>query len=131
VGGTPVGLAYSADGTHLLALVPDDTGAFDPRIVAVDTGAVTVLDPTRTIRGAAWAPTGSALAYVTSLDVDGSGGLFLVETPGAAGRLLLRGDFMPPLCCGRQPFVWAANDTMLLGRVDEGGSSVLLVRVGR
>lgn len=130
--GAPVGLAFSADGRYLVSLTPREDGvAFDARIVERATGAVSTVDAARPVVGVAWAPTGSALAYVTGREASGSGGLFLVETPSAPGRLLLEGAFMPPVCCGRQPFVWAADGGMLLGRVDEGGQSVLYVRLGR
>lgn len=130
--GSPVGLGFSADGKYLVSLTPRDEGiAFDARIVALATGAVGTVDPGRPAVGVAWAPTGSALAYVTGREEDGTSGLFVVETPGKPGRLLLEGAFMPPVCCGRQPFIWAADGGMLLGRVEEGGLSVLYVRLGR
>lgn len=131
IGQPPVGLAFSADGNFLLLLGTNETG-LDARVLDPAAGKVVPVDTTHNITGVAWSPTGSALAYV-SVDhtkSDEPGGLFLANRPGEPGRKLLTGALMPPVCCGRLPFTWASNDTMILGNAEKHDAP-LFVRLGQ
>lgn len=132
IGKPLVGMAFSADGSFLLLLGPHGSHAgVDARVLDLATGKVVAVDAGRNVTGVAWSPTGSALAYV-SFDRDdaaGPGGLFLAARPGEPGRLLLKGAFMPPVCCGNLPFTWASNDTMVVGNVEKPDAPVY-VRLG-
>lgn len=132
VGKPPEGMAFSADGDFLLLLGPyePDMGQ-TARVLDLATGKVAPVDTTRTVTGVAWSPTGSALAYVTDdrTKAKEPGGLFLANRPGEPGRRLLEGAFMPPVCCGRLPFMWASNDTMILGNAAKHDAP-LFVRLG-
>jgi WD40 repeat protein len=129
VGTPPTGLSFSADGRYLLLLSPGGQ-AIDARVLDLETGAIVPVGDGEHVVGVAWSPTGAALAYV-SYDTIGTtpGGLFVSDAPGEPGMLLVAGDFLAPLCCGRQPFLWANDNTMLLGRVEDL-QTVLLVTLG-
>jgi hypothetical protein len=132
VGKPPEGMAFSADGDFLLLLGPNDPDRGQTaRVLDLATGKVVPVDVTRTVTGVAWSPTGSALAYVTDdrTKANQPGGLFLANRPGEPGRRLLEGAFMPPVCCGRLPFMWASNDTMVLGNAAKHDAP-LFVRLG-
>lgn len=132
VGKPPLGMAYSADGAFLLLLGSSATGVgLEARVLELATGKIVPVDARRTVTGVAWSPTGATLAYVTG-DRDNANdpaGLFLAPHPGAPARRLLKGLFMPPVCCGNLPFAWAVNDTMILGNVDNP-QAPLFVRLG-
>ena len=132
VGKPPAGMAFSADGDFLLLLGPyDPDKGQTARVLDLATGKVVPVDATRAVAGVAWSPTGSALAYVTDgrTKANEPGGLFLANRPGEPGRPLLQGAFMPPVCCGRLPFIWASNDTMVLGNAAKHDAP-LFVRLG-
>jgi hypothetical protein len=132
VGQPPFGLAFSADGKFLLLIGENETNReLDARVLDLATGKVVPVDATRNVTGVAWSPTGSALAYVTidRTKTDEPGGLFLANRPGEPGLQLLKGAFMPPVCCGRLPFIWASNDTMILGNAEKQDAP-LFVRLG-
>ena len=80
------------------------------------------------VNGVAWSPTGAALAYTVDDDEgeDHQGGLYIAEAPGEPGELFIRGRLMPPVCCSRQPFPWASDNSLLLGRIEDM-KTVLLV----
>lgn len=126
----PAGLAYSADGEYLLLVRPvEDTLDMGLRILDVATGEMKDAAPDQTVMGAGWSPTGAALAYIVhDLIHPDQSGLYIADTPGAAGRLVLPGEFYPPTCCGRMPLVWATNDIILIGR--GGTRGVLAVQMG-
>lgn len=127
----PVSLAFSADGTQLLALGPNAAGTgVDAHVIDAVSGHAAPVDASRTIMGAAWAPEGAALAYIAhSPETDEApGGLFAAATPGEPGHLLLEGRLLPPFCCGDFPFVWASDDTLLLSDIEDG-SRLLHVRL--
>ena len=133
VGQPPAGMAFSADGNFLLLLGSNQTRTgLDARVLDFATGKVVPVDASGNVTGVAWSPTGSALAYVTAdrMKVDEPGGLFLASRPGEPGRRLLKGAFMPPVCCGNLPFTWASNDTMILGNVAKHDAP-LFVRLGK
>jgi hypothetical protein len=130
----PAGLAFSADGSSLLVFsrgTAEDLLGGDANVLDLASGAVTPVAPNQKITAAAWAPTGSALAYVTfdPTKPNAPGGLFISPAPGRPGRLLIGGAFMTPFCCGRQPFTWASNNTMILGSIDPPIQS-LFVQLG-
>jgi hypothetical protein len=132
VGQPPAGMAFSADGNFLLLLGPNETKmGLDARVLDLATGEIVPVDASQNVTGVAWSPIGSALAYVTTdrMKVDEPGGLFLANRPGEPGRRLLKGAFMPPVCCGNLPFTWAYNDTMILGNVAKHDAP-LFVRLG-
>lgn len=128
----PFGLSFSADGKYLLALRehPEQNAGTIAMVVTIESGAVShVTAPDRTVFGVAWSPTGSALAYVAAEPGDGPddpGGLFIADPPDGPGRLVLAGPYKPPVCCGNQPFVWASNDTMVLGNMAQADRPLLL-----
>lgn len=129
----PLGLAFSADGNYLMSVTSTsaNTGIV-ANVINLESGDVISVGDGQTITGAAWSPSGSALAYLV-YDRDkpaNPGGMFIANSPGAPGRLLVGGALMPPVCCGKLPFTWAANQTMLLSRIDTGGTKVLYVRLG-
>jgi hypothetical protein len=133
VGGlAPYSLSFSADGKFLLALRehPEQNAGTIAMVVNLESGAVShVTAPDRTVYGAAWSPTGSALAYVAAEPGDGPddpGGLFIADPPEGPGRLVLAGPYQPPVCCGNHPFLWAANDTIVLRNLDEVDRPVLV-----
>jgi hypothetical protein len=133
VGKPPEGMAFSADGDFLLLLGPYDPDmGQSARVLDVATGKVVPVDTNRTVAGVAWSPNGSALAYVTDnrTKANEPGGLFLANRPGEPGRRLLSGAFMPPVCCGRLPFTWASNDTLILGNAAKHDAP-LFVRLGK
>lgn len=79
--------------------------------------------------GAGWSPEGSAVAYVVrSVRDPAQSGLYITDTPGKPGRLIMQGDFYGTTCCQRMPIAWAANDVLMLGRGSAPG--VLLVQLG-
>jgi WD40 repeat protein len=126
----PTGLAFSADGKYLLMIEPDNT-VLHARVVDLETGNTVPVGEGQNVTGVAWSPTGAALAYIVwnGHDADDPGGLFLSPAPGEPGELLVTGHFMPPACCGRQPFAWATNNTILLGRIEDM-QTVLEVKLG-
>lgn len=139
VGGiAPFGLSFSADGKYLLSLRehPEQNAGTIAMVLNLETKAVTYITaPDRTVFGVAWSPEGSALAYVAAEPTDGPdgpGGLFIAAPPDQPGRLVLAGPYEPAVCCGggNQPFMWAANDTMVLGNMAEPDRPVL-VQIGR
>jgi hypothetical protein len=126
----PLGMAFSADGKFLLLLGLDATNTrVDARVLDLATAKLVQVDANRTVMGVAWSPIGSALAYVTT-DRAGPGGLFLANRPGEPGRQLLKGAFIPPVCCGNLPFTWASNDTMILGNA-ENLKTTLYIKLGK
>jgi hypothetical protein len=128
----PFGLTFSADGRYLLALRehPEQNAGAIATVVNLETGVTSqVTAPGRTVFGAAWSPTGSALAYVAAEPGDGPddpGGLYIADPPDGPGRLVLAGPYTPPTCCGNQPFVWSRVDTMVLGNLDDVDKPVLV-----
>ena len=38
---------------------------------------------------------------------------------------------MPSTCCSTEPFVWASNNTMILGRGEDASTTVLYVQLGQ
>ena len=132
IGQPPVGMAFSADGKFLLLLGLNETKmGLDARVLDLAGGKSMPVDTRRNVTGVAWSPAGAALAYVTidHEQPDEPGGLFLVNQPGEAGRELLKGSFMAPVCCGNLPFTWASNDTMILGNAAKHDAP-LLIRLG-
>lgn len=132
LGNLPMSLTYSADGNKLLLLGMDASGFIGARVLDVATGAITPIAAGQNITGAAWSPTGAALAYTTydREQADMPGGLFLTESADKPARLLLGGAFMAPACCSQFPFTWATNDSILLTGVGEKMGTVTLVRLG-
>jgi hypothetical protein len=131
---SPSGLEFSADGKFLMVMGPsEDFSESLGHIIDLDTGVVSPIASGQPLVGAAWSPTGSAVAYLTydRTTPDSPGGLFLSPSPGAPGRLLIGGSFYASTCCGYEPFVWASNDTMLLGRADDASMSMLYVQLGQ
>lgn len=128
----PYSLSFSADGKYLLSLRqhPEQNAGTIALVINLESGAVTLVSaPDRTVYGVAWSPTGSALAYVAAQPGDGPddpGGLYISDPPDGPGRLVLAGPYEPPVCCGDQPFMWAANDTMVLRNLDEVEKPVLV-----
>jgi hypothetical protein len=66
---------------------------------------------------AGWGPKGSDLAYTTFelINVDKEG-LYITNTSGQAGNLVLPGRFIVPTPQSRSPIIWAANNTLLLSQ---------------
>lgn len=133
VGGVvPYSLTFSADGKYLLALRqhPEQDAGTIAMVINIETGAIThITAPDRTLEGVAWSPTGSALAYVAAKPGDGPdspGGLFIADPPDMPGRLVAPGPYEPPVCCGDNPFMWAANDTIVLGNLDDQEKPILV-----
>ena len=108
-------------------------GAIVGTIIDVESGAVFPIAPGQPLAGAAWAPTASAIAYLTNNRENDTnpGGLFIASAPGEPGRLLIGERFNPSTCCGNEPFVWASNNTMLLGRAEDASTTVLYVQLGQ
>lgn len=130
IGETPTGLAFSADGKYLLILEPKDQ-QIDARVLDVESGAIFPVGDGEKVTGVAWSPTDAALAYIVwnGQAAEDPGGLYLSPAPGERGSRLVTGSFMPPACCGRQVFPWAANNTILLGRIEDM-ETVLEVKLG-
>ncbi|MDL1900911.1 hypothetical protein FBR02_09085 [Anaerolineae bacterium CFX9] len=138
--GTDYGLigqiVYSLDGQYLLISVAGETGDYISRVVSTVSGSAFEIDPNFpgdeegvSVMGAGWSPEGSAVAYVVrSVRDPGQSGLYLTDTPGKPGRLIMQGDFYGTTCCQRMPIAWAANDVLMLGRGSAPG--VLLVQLG-
>jgi len=99
----------------------------------VASGMVFPIAPGQPLVGAAWAPTDAAIAYLTNdrQNDESPGGLFVAAAPGEPGRLLIGDSFNAITCCRNEPFVWADNDTMLLGRAEDGSTTVLYVQLGQ
>jgi hypothetical protein len=128
---SPTGLVFSADGEYLLIIEPVDD-IVDARVLDLETGAVVRLGEGENVIGVAWAPTGAALAYIVwnGPDAETPGGLVIADAPGMEPTLLVVGQLMAPRCCSRQPFTWASNNTILLGRVEDH-QTVLEVKLSR
>jgi hypothetical protein len=119
--------AFSADGRYLAVMRESrdiDVGIMIT-IIDVETGALIEVTDEGKIGGMAWAPTGSAFAYVT-FGNDDPGGLYVVDAPGAPARQLLEGSFASPVCCALRPFTWGANDTMVLTNVADASRAVIV-----
>jgi hypothetical protein len=131
IGASPTSLSFSADAIRLLLISSSPSGSIEPRVVDISSGVVSAVAPGARVTGAAWSPTGSTLAYVT-FDPDQPsmpGGLFVTDTPGEAGRLMVGGAFMAPACCGQFPFMWATDNSILLTGIDTQMGTVTLVRL--
>lgn len=133
VGKNPTGMAFSADGTFLMVLGSAERTSTSGVVINVETGMVFPIAPGQPLVGAAWAPTDAAIAYITNdrENDENPGGLFVAAAPGEPGRLLIGESFNAVTCCRNEPFVWASNNTMLLGRAEDGSISVLYVQLGQ
>jgi hypothetical protein len=134
IGPPPAGLGFSADGKYLLALGRKEEGdGLDARVIDLASGEIVPVDPVQNVVGVAWSPAGAALAYLTYDRTKGDmpGGLFLADAPGKRARLLIGGAFFPTVCCGQQPLIWAANDTMIMAQLGDKLGTVLFVRLGQ
>jgi hypothetical protein len=137
IGMTEVGkapaLEFSADGRFLMVLGGgDENGTTIGTVIDLATSGAIPIATGQPLVGAAWAPTGSAIAYLTNArGSDASpGGLFISPAPGDPGRLLIGEGFNPSTCCSNEPFVWASNNTMILGRAEDASTTLLYVQLG-
>lgn len=129
------GVESSADGRYVMLLTtpiqfdsraPEDSWV---RILDIETGETTLIDPDHYVVGAGWSPTGSALVYiVNNQEMPDENGLYITGAPGEAGRLLLAGDFNLPSIGRWQTLTWGANNTILLSRAPFEG--IVLVQLG-
>lgn len=128
------GIQFSADGKYLMVLgSSDDTeGNQIVHVIDAESGEIIRIAPDQPLAGAAWAPTGSALAYIVRdrENANNPGGLFAASAPGEPGRLLVGGLFNASTCCTNEPFVWASNDTMILGNAEDASITVTYVQLG-
>ncbi len=109
----------SPDGRYMLA---DVTSSVQPttadqsfiRVAPMAGGGDFLVNEANLVIAAAWAPSGSGLAYIV-LDDDNpdKSGLYLTATPGQPGRLVLAGTFIGPRTFGDR-FSWSADNTILL-----------------
>lgn len=124
----------SPDGRSAMIHTPSRIGQPAPensmmRFVDLESGDALLIDPERYVSAAGWSPDGSVLAYlVTDRTNEAESGLYITETPGEAGRLILQGLFNAPTSRLSQPLTWGANNVILLSRSPEEG--VLLVELG-
>ncbi len=118
-----VSLSFSVDGRYLLLFGRLEDNSGTARVLDLASGDLLSVVQNQNIMGAAWSPTGSALAYITydRTKPDMPGGLFLAAAPDLPARLLVGGAFYPPVCCGDRPFIWASNDTIVLSPIGPGG----------
>lgn len=131
----PANVIFSPNGRYLLVNTPPrDFRGFDPedsnmRLVDLESGEPLLIDPERFVTAAAWSPDGSAFAYLVTDRVNEEiSGLYVTDTPGEAGRLVLQGVFLSATPRLRQPLTWGANNTILLARAPEPG--IVLVELG-
>ncbi len=116
-----IGVTPSPDGRYLLILTPNITfvSGESPegsvmRLVEVESGRVMLIDPTHYVSAAGWSPSGSALVYsVFDLENEENNGLYVTETPGKAGRMLLEGAYFSPTPGQTHALIWGANNTLL------------------
>ncbi len=118
----PTSVDFSADARSVLVTFqsnlqpsyqPDDSNA---RVIDVETGDLTLIDPDHFVGGAGWSPQGSALVYAVTSRGDNidANGLYLTAAPGEPGALLLAGDYAPTSSQWRQPIGWGANNSVLV-----------------
>jgi Tol biopolymer transport system component len=129
------GVEASADGRYVMMLTtpirfesqqPEDSWV---RVLDIDNGQVSLVDPDHHVVGAGWSPNGSALVYiVNNRETPDENGLYVTGAPGEAGHLLLAGDFNLPNLGRWQTLTWGANNAVLLSRSPQEG--IVLVQLG-
>lgn len=132
---TPLSLAFSPDEQYILSIdrrregvrmtyQPNDSGV---RVIAVESGEQTLIDPDRYVLGAGWLPRGHALAYLVRDPLeDATNGVYVTADASESGRQVYAGMVSPHTSMLRQPLVWSANNSLLVSRAPERGIVVLI-----
>lgn len=69
---------------------------------------------------AGWGAQDSRLAYIAyNARPTTNDGLYITNSPGEAGELVLPGNFIAPVWVGEFPLTWAANNTILLSDAED------------
>lgn len=135
-GYAPSSVTVSPDERYLLINLPIDGIAFDTeqsrvRLIDLESHDLLPIDPEFFVVGAGWSPDGSTLAYIVNNPIrvnETENGLYVTDTPGEGGRLLLEGQFNIATPRLQQPIIWGENNTILLSRSPEPG--IVLVELG-
>lgn len=126
----PTEIVFSSDGKWLLW--GDGTLFYDPsasspensswRVVSVEGGTPTLIDPGRLVIAAGWLPNSSALLYlVRDIKNRENSGLYITSEAGQPGRQLLAGEFILPTANQQQALFISAQNSLLvtvIGRPD-------------
>lgn len=110
-------------------------GDFSPETSAmqladIETGKVFLIDSDRFVSAAGWSPDGELLAYtVRDRENEENNGLYITDTPGEPGRMILAGMFISPTPRQELPLIWGVNNTILLSQQD-ADFNLLLVELG-
>ena len=121
-------VAFSADGRfvlglngQVLAVVKSTWDASSSLVAALDGGSKLPLDSGHPSQWAAWSPSGTSLVYIVAHSKQPEqDGLYVVDAPGKAGKLVYPGEFVPPSNSHKAPtnhnlLDWASNNTVLVG----------------
>lgn len=102
-----------------------ETGAM--QLADIETGKVFLIDREHFVNTAGWSPDGALLAYtVIDRENEENNGLYITDTSGRAGRMILAGAFISPTSRQELPLVWGANNTILLSQQDNDFNLVLV-----
>jgi len=119
---------FSSDSNFLLIIGLDIKGGFEQRepeaspiyTLPVLGGQQQQVNTGTYVNSAGWGPQSSELAYTTFDQVNpDKEGLYITDTLGQSGNLVLPGRFVVPTPPNRTPILWAANNTILLSQAPD------------